>query len=169
MSLNLFRYFYSRQGNQMRLYLVQHGEATSKDVNPDRPLTEKGRTDTRKTAAFLKKAGVSVNQIWHSTKTRAIETAHLLADSLSVAKVKQKDGLAPNDPVAKVFSEIASIDSGLMVVGHLPFLQNLASLALTGSESSGIVKFKMGGCVSLEKGEDAKWVLVFAVIPDLLE
>jgi len=29
----------------MRVYLVQHGEAVSKEENPDRPLSEKGAAD----------------------------------------------------------------------------------------------------------------------------
>ena len=29
----------------MRLYLVQHGEAVAKEVDPDRPLSEHGRED----------------------------------------------------------------------------------------------------------------------------
>ncbi len=153
----------------MRLYLVQHGEATTEEINPDRPLTEKGKADSQKTAAFLKKAGIAVNSIWHSTKTRAVETASIFARDLSVERVEQKDGLAPNDPVDNVFSSIANMEDDTMVVGHLPFLQKLASLSLTGSESNGIVRFSMAGCVCLEKDESSKWVLVFAVIPDLLQ
>jgi phosphohistidine phosphatase len=153
----------------MRLYLVQHGEATSKDINPDRPLTEKGKADSQKTAAFLKKAGIPVNSIWHSTKTRAIETASIFARDLSVERVEQRDGLAPNDPVDNVFSGIANIEDDIMIVGHLPFLQKLASLLLTGSESNCIVRFNMAGCVCLEKVESSKWVLVFAIVPDLLQ
>jgi len=153
----------------MRLYLVQHGEATSKDVNPDRPLTEKGKTDSQKTVAFLKKAGITVNIIWHSTKTRAIETASIFARELLVERVEQKDGFAPNDPVDNVFSGIANTEDDIMIVGHLPFLQKLTFLLLTGSESNGIVRFSMGGCVCLEKDESSKWVLVFAITPDLLQ
>ena len=153
----------------MRLYLVQHGEATSKDVNPDRPLTEKGKADSQKTAVFLKKAGIVISSIWHSTKTRAIETASIFVRELSVERVEQKDGLAPNDPVANVFSSIANIEDDIMIVGHLPFLQKLASLLLTGLESKGTVKFSMAGCVCLEKDESSKWVLGFAIIPDLLQ
>ena len=152
----------------MRLYLVQHGQATSKDVNPDRPLTEKGKADSQKTAAFLKKAGITVHNIWHSTKTRAIETAGIFAKELLVENVEQKDGLAPNDPVNDILLSLEKVEGDIMVVGHLPFLQKLASLALTGSESGGIVEFNMAGCVCLKKDESSQWALVFAIIPDLL-
>ncbi|MDP8299148.1 MAG: histidine phosphatase family protein [Candidatus Tantalella remota] len=67
----------------MRLYLVQHGKAMAKDQDPDRPLTVKGKEDSAKIAKFLNTAGISIDAIWHSTKTRAIETAQILAKELS--------------------------------------------------------------------------------------
>ncbi|KPK97509.1 MAG: hypothetical protein AMJ95_08555 [Omnitrophica WOR_2 bacterium SM23_72] len=152
----------------MRLYLVQHGEAFSEDVNPDRPLTEKGKADSQKTAEFLKKSGITVNSIWHSTKTRSRETASIFARELSVKRVEQKDGLSPKDPVDKVSLSITNMEEDMMIVGHIPFLQKLASVLLTGSGSSGIVKFSMAGCVCLERVERSKWMLVFAVPADLL-
>jgi len=153
-------------GVNMRLYLVQHGEATPEDVNPERPLTEKGRTDSQKTAVSLKKTGITLSSIWHSTKTRTRETASIFARELSVKRVEQREGLAPNDPVDEVCSSIASMEDDIMIVGHLPFLQKLASVLITGSETSGIVKFTMAGCVCLERDESSKWVSVFAIIPE---
>ena len=66
----------------MRLYLVQHGEAMSKDENPERPLTAKGRKNVTKTAKFLKKKGIRVRKIFHSTKLRAKQTAQIIASLL---------------------------------------------------------------------------------------
>ena len=59
----------------MKLYLVQHGEATSKDITPERPLTEKGHDDVRKISQFLKQSDFQLDQIIHSDKPRAKETA----------------------------------------------------------------------------------------------
>jgi phosphohistidine phosphatase len=55
----------------MRLYLVQHGEAVSKDIDPDRPLTAAGRQDIELLASFLWRHRVSVSRIIHSGKARA--------------------------------------------------------------------------------------------------
>jgi phosphohistidine phosphatase len=154
----------------MKLYLVQHGEAAAKEVNPDRPLTEKGRNDSSKTAAFLKSAGINVDAIWHSTKTRAIETAQIFEKELAPGEgAAQKEGLAPMDPPQEVFADVKNQSKDIMIVGHLPFLQKLASLALLGSESSRIVKFNMGGAICLERNEEGAWQLIFEVIPDLLK
>lgn len=113
----------------MKLYLVQHGEATTNEVNPSRPLTEKGKQDVSNTAKFLKSAGIKVDIIWHSTKTRAMETAHIMTKELLPKEgTQQRDGLAPNDLVNKWAEEIVSQNKDLMIVGHLPFLQRLTSL-----------------------------------------
>jgi Histidine phosphatase superfamily (branch 1) len=69
-------------GDLMRLYLMQHGAALAKDVDPARPLSEQGEQDVRRIAAFLARAGVGVGRIWHSGKRRAEQTAELLAAAL---------------------------------------------------------------------------------------
>ena len=154
----------------MKLYLVQHGEATTKDVNPDRPLTKKGKSDSSKTASFLKASGINVDLIWHSTKKRAIETAKIFERELSPKETTQeKENLSPNDPVSETFEMIGKAKKDIMIVGHLPFLQKLLSLMLLDSESYEILKFNMGGCVCLECGEEGKWQLLFGIIPDLLK
>ena len=155
--------------NNTRLYLVQHGEAVSETINPDRPLTEKGRLDSARTAGFLKTSGMTVDVIWHSSKTRARETAAIFQNELlSKEGIVQKEGFSPNDPVGPVFDEIGHAQKNIMIVGHLPFLQKLASLALINSEAYEIIKFSMGGVVCLERNEEGKWQLIFEIIPELL-
>ncbi len=150
----------------MKLYLVQHGEATSEEVDPNRPLTEKGRKDVSRMADFLKERGIRVATTWHSEKLRAIQTAQILGEMISTEIVK-KEGLAPNDPVARWLEELNSRVEDIMIVGHLPFLQKLASLLLVGDESFPIIAFRPGGVVCLER-EERKWATVFLVPPELV-
>ena len=152
----------------MRLYLVQHGEATSKEINPDRPLTKKGKKDVSQMSEFLKKKGIRVIATWHSEKLRAIQTAQILGEAISVEIVKQ-EGLAPNDPVDKWLEELNTRVKDVMMVGHLPFLERLASLLLAGDESSQIVAFKPGAVACLKR-EDAgeKWSLAWIKLPELV-
>lgn len=84
----------------MKLFLVQHGEAVSKEKDVQRPLSNKGRLEARNTATFLRRARLKVPLIWHSGKTRALQTAEILAEVLCVeGNVMMKQGLAPLDPV----------------------------------------------------------------------
>lgn len=153
----------------MRLFLVQHGEAVSKDIASEQPLTEKGKKDSEKTARFLKTSGMSIDVILHSEKRRAIETAYIFKDILLPKDgIQQKDGLSPNDAADNIFAVLASMKKDIMIVGHLPFLQKLISLLLLNSESYKIVKFNMGGVVVLEQSEEGKWQLIFKIVPDLL-
>ena len=151
----------------MRLYLVQHGEASSKEVDSNRPLTKKGRKDVSQMAKFLKKKGIRVIATWHSEKLRAIQTAQILGKAVAVEIVKQ-GGLAPNDPVDKWLEELNSRVKDVMIVGHLPFLQRLVSLLLVGDESSWSITFRPGGVVCLERKE-GKWSLVWMMPPELVE
>ncbi|HCJ67700.1 MAG TPA: phosphohistidine phosphatase SixA [Elusimicrobia bacterium] len=151
----------------MRLYLVQHGEAHPEQVDPSRPLTEKGRKDVSKVAKFLEEAGIQIDTVWHSTKTRAIQTAEILAEAIKAKNIEQKEGLTPNDSVGTFKEELASREKDLMIVGHLPFLQKLASLLLTGSESQDLVAFQQAGIVCLER-EQGKWQITWMIIPELI-
>jgi len=45
----------------MKLYLVQHAKAASKEVDPERPLTEEGHRDIQKVAAFIRPLNLCVD------------------------------------------------------------------------------------------------------------
>ncbi len=153
----------------MKLYLVQHAKAASKDVDPQRPLTEEGRRDIQKVAAFIKPLNLSVDYLWHSGKKRAQQTSEILADVVEVNKeMAAHDGLAPNDDVSKLKDEIISDQNDIMIVGHLPFLNKLASLLFTGSKSSNTVAFRNGGIVCLDYSDGNQWQLDWMIIPELL-
>ena len=159
----------------MKLYLVQHGEATTEKENPERPLTERGRSDVLKVAKFLKAEDVEIDHIWHSTKTRAIETAKIIADTLNIEELCEKrEGLTPNDPVEPVIDQIKRLKpedeiENLMIVGHLPFLQKLASYFLAASPQAALVEFRQGGVVCIEQQNQGPWQFAWAVHPDLLK
>jgi phosphohistidine phosphatase len=153
----------------MRLYLVQHGEAKPKDVDPERRLTEKGRRDAEKVAAFLKPLGLAVTAVWQSGKPRARETAEILAGALDAKEgVVERSGLAPNDPVAPVAEEIVGAAEDTMIVGHMPFLGNLAALLVAGEEPTGVVVFRNGGVVCLVRSDERGWGVLWVLTPDVV-
>ncbi len=153
----------------MKLYLVQHAKAALKQVDPERSLTEEGRRDIQKVAAFIKPLNLCVDYLWHSGKRRAVQTAEILAEVIKMNKAQtMRDGLGPNDDVSVLRSELASAEQDVMIVGHLPFLSKLASLLLGGSESVNRVAFKQGGIVCLRRGEEEQWQIDWMVTPELL-
>ena len=156
----------------MKLYLVQHGEARSKAEDPQRPLTERGREDVARVAAFAATAGCQVGQIRHSGKRRAEETASILAEHLSPTEgAVVISELAPRDivrPMAEALQdETKTKAEPVMLVGHLPFLDRLASLLVTGDPDHSIVRFQMGGIVCLVR-EEKNWTIGWIVTPNLI-
>lgn len=152
----------------MKLYLVQHAKAASEQVDPQRPLTEEGRNDIKRIAAFIKPLNLCVDYLWHSGKKRAEQTAEVLAEAIKVKTQTARNGLGPNDDVTVLKDELVSATGDIMVVGHLPFLSKLASLLLAGSESANTVAFKNAGIIALARSEENQWQIDWMVIPELL-
>jgi phosphohistidine phosphatase len=153
----------------MRIYLTQHGLAVPKDVDPNRPLSEQGRVDVQRLADFLNKAGVQVGRVLHSGKTRAEQTAAIIAEALlPVGQPQEHTGLRPKDPLEKLSPEIAFWSVDTLIVGHLPYLGRLASLLLASEPDRPLLAFQPGTMACLEKDPEDHWVLVWMVRPELL-
>ncbi len=154
----------------MKLFLVQHGEAISKDVDPNRPLSQKGKEDVEKSAVFLKRTDQAPNLIWHSSKTRAIESAQIIEKILGKKGIcTEKEGLDPNDSVINITKKINELfgEEDLMIVGHLPFLAKLSGFFLTNEENLACIRFAQGGICCLEAGSLEEWQLKWMVTPEL--
>ena len=150
------------------LYLVRHGEAKSAQVDPDRSLTEWGSQDVARVATFAAAAGFAPNEIRHSGKMRAQQTAEIMARHLSLpALPTATSGLSPNDDVHPVADSLAQKSGSMMLVGHLPFLDRLTSLLVTGKPDLSIVQFEAATLVALSRsGSD--WTIACAVQPALI-
>jgi phosphohistidine phosphatase len=151
----------------MYLYLVRHGEANPKEIDPERHLSEKGMEEVSEMAAFAKCARVKVDEIWHSTKERARRTAIILAEAVPHKNIVEREGLSPNDPITGIASEIDKIHENIMIVGHLPFLDLLAAKLSTGAERIGTFNFRAAAVVCLEKWEQG-WSVSWMMDPEML-
>lgn len=151
----------------MDLFLVQHGEAKSEAEDPERSLTDRGAEAVRRMAAWAAQVGVKVDQIRHSGKRRAEQTAALLAEQLSpVNGTIAVAGLAPNEDVRPVAAGLHAELGAVMLVGHLPFLSRLASFLLTGDPEAGVIRFRMAGIICLSHPE-GRWAVNWVVPPAL--
>jgi phosphohistidine phosphatase len=153
----------------MQIYLVQHGAAEPKSVDPARPLAERGREETGQVAAFAARLGLEVDQIRHSGKTRAEQTAAILGQALSPpGGVLAVSGLAPKDDVRAMAETLARETGPVMLVGHLPFLPRLAGLLLTGDPDRTVVQFLNSGIVCLVRGEEG-WAVAWIITPHIAD
>ena len=153
----------------MRLYLVQHGQALSKEEHPDRPLSEAGHHDVHRLAAFLKMAGIKVNRTLHSGKTRAQQTAEILAAStMPQGQVASIEGISPNDPTDRLMDQIKDWDDDTLVVGHLPYMARLVSQLVTQQQNHGVTGFEPGTLVCLERTASGGWEIILMLRPTQL-
>ena len=151
----------------MKLYLVQHGEACTKKIDPERPLTEQGRADIERLAGFLGRAGVQVERIIHSGKLRAQQTAECLASRLAPGlELKISDLINPNDTPAAFDWQTESGGKDTLIVSHLPFVNKLASHLLVGNEDKKLTAYQPGSIACLECNDDL-WQLNWMIRPEL--
>lgn len=152
----------------MKLFLVQHGEACAKEVDPDRPLTDQGRADVGRLADFLLKAGLRAERVIHSGKLRARQTAERLGDAIAPGVALEESGLInPNDNPKAFDWQSESWDRDTLVVGHLPFMARLVSHLVLGEEDRPVSAFQPGSVVCLEHDEDARWLVAWMIRPEL--
>lgn len=152
----------------MKAILVQHAQALLKEEDPDRPLSQEGR-DTIQTIADYAAShlDLELGRIWHSGKTRTLQTAEVLNSTLGTSiGVRSSEELSPLDDPRAWAERLAEMAHDVMLVGHLPHLSRLASLLLTGDPDIEPIAFQNAGLVCLERQEG--WKLRWMLTPELL-
>lgn len=153
----------------MKIYLVQHGDSVEKEINPERPLSEKGNKDIKRLTQYLSLLRIQVGSSFHSGKLRAKQTATLLTTGItSLNPLQVKAGLEPMDSVLPIANDIAKLQEDVLLVGHLPFMEKLVGKLVVGDENSKLVHFQPGTIVCLEKF-DEKWAINWMIRPELLQ
>jgi phosphohistidine phosphatase len=81
------------------VYLVHHADAVSPEVDPQRPLSERGRAHAERLAGEAAARGVKPAAVWHSGKLRARQTAEPFWRACNpLAEFAAIRGLQPDDP-----------------------------------------------------------------------
>jgi phosphohistidine phosphatase len=127
------------------IWLLRHGDAEDGSPDAERPLTEKGREQSRAAGAALNALGVEFGACLTSPKVRAVETARITCEPLGVEpQLEPKLAGGPFDPEALA----AGLGDDVLLVGHDPDF-SMAVHSLTGAQ----VRMKKGGLAGVEKGE----------------
>ncbi|MBT8129648.1 MAG: phosphohistidine phosphatase SixA [Gammaproteobacteria bacterium] len=151
----------------MNLYLLQHGEAVLKEIDPERPLSEQGSRDIRILALHMANMRVQLEHILHSGKLRARQSAELIAEKLSPElELVQAEGLNPTDDPAAIIGDLEQISGNLLIASHMPFVSRLCSVLLTGTTDAEFASLP-GTLFCLEQSE-GKWRLAYMLRPDFL-
>lgn len=152
----------------MRLYLVQHGEACSKELDPERPLNDQGKADIDQLAAFMLHASCRVGRVIHSGKLRAQQTAERLARVMAVnVDLETSTLINPNDDPAAFDWQGESSDRDTLIVGHLPFMARLVSQLVINDNDRLVVSYRPGTILCLET-DQGLWRINWMIRPELL-
>ena len=117
-------------------------------------------------ADWAARSGITVDQIRHSGKRRAEQTATIFAGRLSPSRgMIAAQGLTPLDSVDSVAASLQGNQGSIMLVGHLPHLSRLVSLLVTGNPKGEIVRFRNAGIVCLTQ-KDGKWAIDWVMQPE---
>lgn len=156
----------------MKIYLVQHADAVAEEQDAQRPLSDKGNRDAAAMAAFLRGANISVDEIVHSGKLRAEQTATVLSNAVWQGKAPSAlQGIGPNDGIDYLCNTIMAAGGDLMVVGHMPFMGRIAAKCLRGEQVGAMIAFEPGAVLCLKRldeGSPAPWALEWFVKPSML-
>lgn len=153
----------------MKLYLGQHGEAKPKVEDSNRPLTAKGLAEVEDVANLANMLHVRPVKILHSEKLRAKQTAQSIASILDViVEAKPDPNLGPTDNVKQWVARMSEREEDLMLIGHLPFMDKLSAILLSGDEDSKIVQFRYGTIICIDRHPDGVWRLKWIIAPDLI-
>ena len=101
------------------IVLMRHGDAMSEEEDPSRPLSTAGREHVEAVGDRLAAIVAGLDEIRHSGKARARETAEILAARAGVApdRVRKVAGLRPNDDVDPVAEILLGRVAGQIVEG----------------------------------------------------
>jgi len=119
--------------------LLRHAKSSWDDstiVDFDRPLNDRGRTNSPEMAHRLRAAGIRPSLILSSPAKRAWSTAKIFAREISYPlEFLQRDRNLYHAGLKQLFDVIATQDEGfnsILVVGHNPGLTDLANELVPG-------------------------------------
>lgn len=139
----------------MELYILRHAIAVMRGTegfpqDPDRPLTDKGRSKLRRVVRGMNALDLSFDQILTSPYLRARQTAEIVAREMGAAKtLESTPHLAPGGDPRALLRQLTSRRAPgerILLVGHEPYLSELISVLVCGDERTAITLKKAGLC-----------------------
>lgn len=145
---------------------MRHGEALSPQKDPERGLTDNGKSKVELVAKHLVDQGITFSQVLHSKKKRARETAEIMGNIIAPdVALTVHDKITPNDDPNIIFSEINSWDEDTLIASHLPFVPNLMTLLTEKDSYMTAITFETATVICLEKVNSYKWEFQWSTAP----
>jgi phosphohistidine phosphatase len=142
----------------MLLLLVRHAHAGDRDPNqwPDdrnRPLTDKGRKAQRRVSHALGELKLAPARVLTSPWIRAAQTADILVTELAIATPPiECAALAASPELSRIADDVGEPggDAIVALVGHSPWIEELAALLLTGEPNGVRIDYPKSGVMGID-------------------
>ena len=146
--------------------LMRHAEPVSSMEDSARPLSVQGRRQAELMASWIALSDAGIVEVRSSDRLRARQTAEALGRrlDLSPGRIREWKALAPDADPSVAASDLESDPRNVVLVGHLPHVERLASVLLAGDP----VAFRMqlghaAAVVVVREGE--RWTLRTVIAP----
>ena len=147
----------------MLLLLIRHAHAGESDPakwpdDRDRPITDKGRKAQRRVSRRLERLDLVPDLVLTSPWKRAAQTAAIVAETLDLEHPPTPcEALATNPELSSLADSVgeAGADGIVAMVGHSPWMEELAAILLGGSASALRIDFPKSGVMGIDLDEIA--------------
>lgn len=147
-------------GTEMKVLFIRHGSAepAGQGHDKDRQLTHDGRRDVEITAEAIKAMGIRLEHIISSSLARAMETARILSQVHSKARIEAEEMLVPPVDTSGVRKRLAQLlhegANAVALVGHAPTLCQCAGELVADTRQVGFCINKAGAaCIEMPDEE----------------
>ncbi|MBS1117975.1 MAG: Phosphohistidine phosphatase SixA [Deltaproteobacteria bacterium] len=151
----------------MQLFLIRHAiaeEAISGQEDARRELTEDGEKKLKQAVRGMRELGISFHRVLTSPWQRAARTAELLHSICATPPIMTD--LLCQPPRAELLSQITELAEDTAIVGHQPWLGELASWLAFGDTRHGeALVIQKSGVVWLEGKVVPHGMTVRALLP----
>jgi phosphohistidine phosphatase len=146
----------------LTLYLIRHARADERGPTyPDdtkRPLIQKGFRQAQTLAKVFNELEIEFDHIFSSPYTRAVQTAQPLARCLKKVDIEYLETLAGSDYKAlleDIHKAIKKSSKTIALIGHEPYLSELAAYLLCDNHQALPVNFKKSAYMALSGNLEA--------------
>lgn len=158
----------------MEIYFLRHASAGDNRLpskqDEKRPIDKKGAEQSHQMGRLLAAMGVKPDVFISSPLTRAVETAHIVAEELGFRDdIALDDALRPEASYEK-FEDLLRDHSkakAIIVIGHNPNLSEFLSLLVTNGANENAFEMKKGGVAKVERknqGATLHWCLTPKIV-----
>lgn len=150
----------------MYLYLMRHGQAADKPVDPEQGLSADGAAAIEHLAGQLAEKNLRIQQAWHSGKKRAWQTAEIMTRKLAPSvSPKLYEHLKPNDDPHVILAELDAWSVDTLIASHLPYVPNLLALLTGNTGDIQAIDYYPGTIVCLQRDDDLNWQFEWVASP----